>query len=73
MNYDEREFREGIERWREGVERWIDERIDFACRSLAHPFEKRISRLQQRIRETRKRLQHVHHQMEEGSPENKSS
>ena len=73
MTNDEREFREGIERWREGVERWIDERIDFACRSLAHPFEKRISRLQQRIRETRKRLQNIHQQIEQQTPENKSS
>ena len=69
MKYDDREFREGIERWKEGVEKWIDERIDFACRNLSHPFEKRINRLHQRIRETKKRLQNIHHHFEEQFPD----
>ena len=42
-----------------GIEGWIDERIQFALSGLAHPFEKRIERLRERIEELQARVRQI--------------
>jgi hypothetical protein len=42
---------------REGFEGWMDERIHSAIAGLAHPFEKRIGKLQKRVEKLKERLQ----------------
>ncbi len=59
--------------FKEGVDQWIDEQIRYAFGSLTHPFENRIARLQQRIREVKTRIQRVSNQIEQQSPNKKST
>jgi len=42
-----------------GVEGWIDEQIQLALAGLAHPFEKRIARLRDRIEKLQKRVREI--------------
>jgi hypothetical protein len=49
---------------REGFEGWVDERIRSAIAGLAHPFEKRIVRLQRRVEELKERFQSLSLRME---------
>lgn len=41
------------------VEGWIDAQIEFALAGLTQPFEKRIARLSERIRDMQKRVQRI--------------
>jgi hypothetical protein len=41
------------------VEGWIDERIQFVLAGLTQPFEKRITRLSERIRAMQKRVRQI--------------
>ena len=42
-----------------GIEGWIDERIQLALAGLTHPFEKRISRLRERIQKLQARVRQI--------------
>jgi hypothetical protein len=44
---------------REGFERWLDERIHAAISNLASPFEKRIDGMRRRVEGLRVRFQHL--------------
>jgi len=57
MGTDEKESREGIERW-------MDERIRAALANLTHPFETRIRQLQRRVEALMDRFQKLAKRME---------
>jgi polyhydroxyalkanoate synthesis regulator phasin len=52
---------------RAGIEGWIDEQIQLALAGLAHPFEKRIARLRERIQDLQKRVREISAQVD-GEP-----
>lgn len=64
MTKEEREVREGLDRW-------IDERIRLAFGSLTHPFEKRIARLRERVELLQSRLHRASSRLEETAPRKK--
>jgi len=41
------------------VEGWIDERIQFVLAGLTQPFEKRIARLSERVRDLQKKVRQI--------------
>ncbi len=45
------------------VEGWIDERIQFVLAGLTQPFEKRITRLSERIQALQKRVRQISDQL----------
>ena len=46
------------------VEGWIDERIQFVLVGLTQPFEKRISRLSERIQDLQRRVRKISDRMD---------
>ena len=60
-------MREPEEDRKVGIEGWIDERIQLALAGLAHPFEKRIARLRERIQKLQIRVQRISRRFDEES------
>ena len=52
---------------REGIERWIDERIRAALTVLTVPFESRIKQLRKRVERLEAKLRHLSGAVEPGS------
>ena len=64
----ERKMKKSDKDQKTSIEKWIDKRIQFALSGLTHPFEKRISRLRDRIQSMQQRVQRISDKIDTEEP-----